>query len=317
MKLLTVVAPVYNEAEGIRTFYTALAAELKRLSAYEWRILLVNDGSTDGTRQKLAELTKEDSHVQVLHFSRNFGHQAALLAGIDHAQGDVVITMDSDLQHPPALIGALVAEYEKGHDIVYTVRQEADELGFLRLAAGALFYRTLNLLSDVPIARNASDFRLVSRRVADLLRDRMRERTMFMRGLISWMGFSHAYVPFKAGNRFAGRSKFSLSKNMRFAVFGLISFSRKPLQAAAFLGGLFALLGFIFALVTVVQYFFGSATLVPGWATVIVLISVLGGVQLMFLGIIGEYIGAIFEEVKARPHYIVADAVGFTPPERV
>lgn len=307
-KGLVVVVPAYNEEEGIEHFHTVLSAELNKLSAYTSSILFVDDGSKDDTFSILKNIAARDRTVSVLKLSRNFGHQAALLAGIDHAEGDVVVTMDADLQHPPAVIPLLLAEYEKGNDVVYTFREEADNLGFFRKFAGALFYRAVNLISDVPIRRNASDFRLMSRRVAELMRERLRERNMFMRGIISWVGFSQSSVRFKADSRFAGSSKYSLSRNIQFAIFGLISFSKKPLRAAAVIGLGCAFFGFAFATVTIVQYFLGFS-LEPGWASIVVLLSVFGGIQLFFLGVIGEYIGAIFDEVKSRPQYLVDESV--------
>ncbi len=304
MKSLTVVVPAYNEAAGIRRFHDALQDALRRIDGYESRVLFVVDGGTDGTFDILSEIAAENPAVSVIQLSRNFGHQTALLAGIDHAAGDIVVMMDADLQHPPSLIPMLIAEYEKGNDIVYTIREEADSVSFFRKLAGSLFYGFVNLISDVPINKNASDFRLISRRVADLMRTRLRERNMFLRGIMSWVGFRQAAVPFKAERRYAGKSKYSLSRLLQFAIFGIVSFSKKPLRAASVIGLVFALFGFGLALLTIVQYF-TDRTLPPGWATVVVLLSIFGGIQLIFFGIIGEYIGAIFDEVKGRPHYIL------------
>lgn len=308
MKTLTVVCPAYNEAEGIRRFYDVLVLELSKLSSYTWSILFVVDGGTDGTFKILKEIASKDGKVRVLKFSRNFGHQMALLAGIDHAKSDVVITMDSDLQHPPSFIPKLLAEYEKGSDIVYTIRVHDESIGILRKWVGNMFYRFINLISDIPINRNASDFRLISGRVAALIRTSIRERNTFLRGIMSWVGFAQSSLNFTAHRRIAGHSKYSLSRLIQFALFGIVSFSKKPLRAASVVGMLFALFGFGVALVATIQYFTDN-TLPSGWATVVVLLSVFGGVQLIFLGIIGEYIGAIFDEVKARPHYIIDEAL--------
>src|SRR3989344_856173 len=309
MKTLTIVCPAMNEAEGIRAFHTALGAELQKVSgSYCATMLFVVDGATDRTFEILREIASENPRVQVLNLSRNFGHQMALLAGIDHADADVVIMMDSDLQHPPALIPRLLQEFEKGNDVVYTYREESSDIGAIRKAAGTLYYWLVNLVSDVPIHKNASDFRLISRRVAKVLQQQIRERNLFLRGVISWIGFRQALVPFKASQRFAGKSNYSLLRLIQFALFGLISFGKKPLRAATVVGLCFALFGFIFLVVTIFQYLMGQIPL-TGYATIIVLVSLFGGVQLLFLGIIGEYIGAIFDEVKARPHYLIEDAV--------
>lgn len=308
MKTLTVICPAYNEAKGIAHFYQVLKGELAKIEGYQASTLFVVDGGTDATFEVLSGIAAKDPSVQVISFSRNFGHQMALLAGIDHAEADAVVMMDSDLQHPPALIHILLKEFEKGNDVVYTVRDDAQAVGLLRRLFGGAYYAFVNWVSDVPIARNASDYRLISRRVADLIKTNVRERSMFLRGVVRWVGFKQAEVPFKTGTRYAGVSGYTLGKLIQFAVFGLISFSRKPLRAAIGVGLLMALLGFVMALVTIVQSL-ADSSFPAGWATVVVLVSIFGGVQLVFLGILGEYIGAIFDEVKGRPHYIVSDAV--------
>jgi len=309
MKRLTIVCPAYNEAEGILAFYEALKAELAKLGKrYSADILFVVDGGSDGTFDILEALGKRDSHVRVIRFSRNFGHQMALLAGLDHASGDIVITMDSDLQHPPEVIQQLLAEYEKGNDIVYTVRTSIEGGSAMRRIVGHIFYRFFQFLSDLPINENAADFRLMSRRAVDIIRNDIRERTLFLRGLVSWMGFRQSSVSFTARRRFAGESHYSLSKLISFAVMGTVSFSKKPLRLATFAGFIFASFGFIYAIITIIQYLIGEA-FPAGWATVTVLLSIFSGTQLIFLGILGEYIGVIFDEAKARPHYIVEDAV--------
>ena len=315
MKSLSIVCPAYNEAEGIRSFYEVLSAELKKLPNYASTILFVVDGGSDNTFEILQDIAHEDPSVRVLKFSRNFGHQMALLAGIDYAQGDIIITMDSDLQHPPSFIPALLEQYEKGNDIVYTLRDDIHTVTATRRLVGNIFYRFINLISDVPINRNASDFRLISRRVADVIRDNIQERNMFLRGVISWVGFKQSSLPFTAHKRVAGRSKYSLSRLLQLATFGIISFSKKPLRAASVVGALIALIGFCIALGTIAQYFIYGA-LPSGFTTLVVLLSIYGGVQLIFLGIIGEYIGAIFDEVKGRPRYIIEEAVNITREKR-
>lgn len=309
MKRLTVVCPAYNEEEGITTFYEALKAELAKISGcYATDILFVVDGGNDGTFGILEALAKRDSNVRVIKFSRNFGHQMALLAGLDHATGDIVITMDSDLQHPPEIIPELLAEYEKGNDIVYTVRTGTEGGSVIRRFAGRMFYRFFQLISDLPMNENVADFRLTSRRVVDVLKNDLRERTLFLRGLVSWVGFRQVPVYFTAKRRFAGESHYSFSKLVGFAILGAVSFSKKPLRLATYVGFAFALFGFFFAILTTVQYFIGNV-FPAGWATVTVLLSIFSGTQLIFLGILGEYIGVIFDEAKARPHYIIEEAI--------
>lgn len=306
-KKLCVVVPVYNEAGGIRHFYDALKTELDAIAGYDCSILFVDDGSEDDSYSILRSIAMEDGVVRLVRLSRNFGHQAALLAGMDAAEGDVVVTMDADMQHPPAVIARLLAEFEQGSDVVYTFREDSDDVGLLRKKAGSLFYSLVNLVSDVHIHRNASDFRLISARVLALIKTKIRERNMFLRGIVSWVGFRQSSVKFKADPRYAGKSKYTIARNIQFAMFGLISFSKKPLRAATFVGMLAAIAGFLFAAYTVLQYYQGHT--VEGWATVVVLLSIFGGIQLFFLGVIGEYIGAIFDEVKGRPQYIVSESV--------
>jgi dolichol-phosphate mannosyltransferase len=309
MKTLTVVSPVYNEAEVIESFYRALRKALGSLAErYEWRILFVVDRSSDATLEILKRIAAVDLSVGILALSSRFGHQMSLLAGIAHADSDAVIMMDSDLQHPPSQIGALLERFEQGYDIVHTIRVDERELGLLKRLSARLFYRLINSLSKVPINESAADFRLISRRVARVFQTEIRERNQFLRGLFSWVGFKSIGVPFRVGTRAAGKSKYSLGRLIRFGMQGIVSFSKRPLQAAIVVGFVFAAFGFLNAVITFLQYFLYAA-LPSGWTTLAILISLFSGVQLIFLGIIGEYLGAIFDEVKARPHYIVEEKV--------
>lgn len=313
MKTLTVVCPVYNEEDVIRAFYTELRRELLKLAGrYASKILFVVDRCSDSTLDILKQIAENDGDVQILALSSRFGHQMSLLAGIDHADSDVLIMMDSDLQHPPELIPEMLARYEAGDDIVYTIRQDSRETGFFKRFASRLFYRAINSMSKVPINESAADFRLISRRVADVFRKQIRERNQFLRGLFSWVGFKSSGLPFRVRARAAGRSKYTMSRLVRFGAHGVVSFSKRPLQASIVLGFLFAAFGFIVAVITFIQYLV-SDQLPSGWTTLTILISMFGGVQLIFLGIIGEYIGAIFDEVKGRPHYIVEESINFGP----
>jgi len=314
MKTLTVICPVYNEEAIIEKFYRELKKVLGSLDKqYIAGILFVVDRGRDGTLDILKGIAGEDRAVQILALSSRFGHQMSLLAGLDHSDADAVIMMDSDLQHPPDLIPRMTALYEQGYDIVYTLRESSAETSWKQRLGSRLFYRLINRISQVPVVENAADFRLISRRVAAIFQTKIRERNQFMRGLFSWVGFRSIGIPFRVGIRPGGRSKYSLRKRMQLAVHGIVSFSKRPLQAAIFLGLLFAALGLVFALVTFVQYFLYDF-LPSGWTTLAILISVFGGIQLIFLGIIGEYIGAIFDEVKARPHYIVEEKWNFDEP---
>jgi glycosyltransferase involved in cell wall biosynthesis len=307
-KTLTIASPVYNEEPVIRDFYAALRKQLDDLPNYESTMLFVVDKCTDNTLDVLKDIAQHDPSVSILGLSSRFGYQMSLLAGIDHARGDAVITMDVDMQNPPSVIPLLLAEYEKGADIVYTVRENTEGLGSIRKAQSKFFYWCINKISDVAITENASDFRLITQRVAEVIRTKIRERNVFLRGIITWIGFTQSKVFFVAPKRAKGRTKFSSGRLVQFALSGLVSFSRKPLRAATIVGILFALFGFVFGIVTIMQYVLGKIAQ-PGYATIIVLLSIFGGFQLIFLGIIGEYIGGIFDEVKARPQYLVQEAV--------
>lgn len=310
-KTLTVISPVYNEEAVIRDFHRELRAVLDGLGdRYDSGILFVADGCTDSTVRILKEISVLDPSVKVLSLSRNFGHQMALLAGMDYSSTDAVIMMDSDLQHPPAIIPQMLDCFEQGYDIVYTIRRDSGETGFFKRLTSKLFYRLINYMSQIPINEGSADFRLISRRVADIFQGRIRERHLFLRGLLSWVGFRSIGISFQAGPRRGGKSKYSLAKMIRLAIQGIISFSKAPLEAAVLLGFIFALVGLVLTVFTFVMYFIDK-TFPSGWATLAISISMFSGVQLIFLGIIGEYVGAIFDEVKGRPHYIVEEKINF------
>jgi dolichol-phosphate mannosyltransferase len=311
MPTLSVISPVYNEAEVIAEFHDRLAKALATLAGrYTPDILYVVDRSTDRTLEILKEIAARDSRVRLLALSARFGHQMSLVAGMDHCDADAIVMLDCDLQHPPELIPALVAEFEKGADIVYTIREDGAGTGLFKRLNSRLFYRFVNTLSHISIQEGAADYRLISRRVAAVFKTQIRERNQFLRGLFSWVGFRRIGISFEVQRRGGGHSKYSLRRLVRFAFEGITSFSRRPLQAAIIVGFLFALSGLVLAAVTIWQYFF-LAKLPPGWATLVILLAVFNGIQLIFLGIIGEYIGSIFDEVKGRPLYIVEEKVNF------
>jgi polyisoprenyl-phosphate glycosyltransferase len=309
-KRLTVIAPVYNEEAVIVEFYERTKAVLCGLPAsYTSRIMFVVDRCTDRTLEILRRIASNDRSVQVLALSSRFGHQMSLLAGIDAAKdADVLIMMDSDLQHPPELIPELLRQHESGHDIVNTIRTDTEGGSVLRRSAGRLFYRLLAYLSAIPVHIDAADFRLISQRVARLLRTEIRERNMFLRGLFSWIGFSQINIAYVAGRRAAGESKYSLSRMLSFAVAGVLAFSTKPLHLGIFVGIVLAAISFLIGLFTLGAYFWDN-TIPSGWTTLVILLVLFSGVQLIFMGIIGAYIGGIYEEVKGRPHYIVDEAI--------
>ncbi len=305
---ISIVAPCYNEAEGLAAFHAALSAALAT-TPYAAEIIYVDDGSTDATPQALAELRARDARVKTLALSRNFGHQAALLAGMDAAQGDAVVTLDSDLQHPPELIPELLRAWERGAEIVYTIRRETADATLFKRLASRLFYWLLSRASATPIIPGAADFRLMSRAAADSF-CALRETHRFNRGLVSWLGFRTAAVEFDAPARFAGESKYSLARMLRFAAHGLVSFSVWPLRATMLLG--FGMAGFAALYIVYALFaFFALRWTVPGWTSTLVTVLLIGGVQLLSLGIVGEYVGKIYEEVKGRPPYVIRERHGF------
>ena len=310
LRKLTVIAPVFNEEEVIARFHARASSVLEGLAGgYDYRLLFVLDRSTDRTLEILRGLAKSDPRVQVLSLSSRFGHQMSLLAGIDHAvDADAVIMMDSDLQHPPESIPEMIAAFEAGNDVVYTVRRDTEGGHLVRKAVGGMFYRFLSYLSQVPINANAADFRLISRRVADLLRNEVRERNMFLRGLFSWMGFNQTAVHFVAARREAGRSKYSLSRMIGLATAGILSFSTKPLRLGIFLGLSVAAMSGVLMVFTLVEWFRDNS-IPSGWTMLAMMMLIFSGAQLFVMGILGAYIGGIYEEVKRRPHYIVDEAI--------
>jgi glycosyltransferase involved in cell wall biosynthesis len=302
---ISVVLPVYNEVGGIERLIAALFEVLDPLP-YAYTIVTVNDGSTDGTTELLRRLhAAYPERIAVLHLSRNFGHQAALTAGMDYADGDAVICMDADMQHPPSLIPAMLERWQQGFDIVHTVRRRTATIGRFKGLTATAFYALINALSSTRIEPNSADFRLLSRRVVEVFRQDVRERDRFLRGLVAWVGFRSCCVEFDPGVRFAGQSKYSLRKMLSFARTGLISFSKMPLKVAVVVGFVVSALSLLYGGYVVFAYLFFNAV-IPGWASTVLVGSFLGGCQLLFLGLIGEYIATIFDEVKGRPLYIVA-----------
>jgi glycosyltransferase involved in cell wall biosynthesis len=304
MKRLDVVAPVFNEEACLERFHAELSAALRGLP-YRWRLILVDDGSTDGTPELCRALAARDPAVQYVRLSRNFGHQAALTAGLDVADADAVVTMDSDLQHPPSAIPAFVEAWERGAELVAGVRGEA-ELPLAKRLLSRAFYRVLNRVSNVPIVPDAPDFRLLDAKVVAAIRS-MREQSRFLRGMYSWIGFRQVAVPYRQAGRAAGRSKYDTRQMGRLALAAMLSFSRAPLRLATWVGLGVSLLSFAYGVYAIVQAVVLRATL-PGWPSLAVLISFLSGIQLLTLGLFGEYLGQVLDESKRRPLYLVAES---------
>ena len=306
---LTVVTPVFNEEDVIGHFHARTREVLNSLEDVDATILFVVDRCTDNTLSVLRGLVAIDPNSKVIVLSSRFGHQMSLLAGIENSlDAEAIVMMDSDLQHPPELIPELLANFRRGFDVVYTVRRDTEDVGFVRKLAGNLFYRMLGKLSQVPINANSADFRLISCRVAKILVTGFQERNMFLRGLFSWIGFQQTGVEYVAEKRFAGQSKYSFSRMLQLAMAGILSFSTKPLQAGIFVGVAFAALAFIFMMGAVISFFI-DRTIPSGWTTLVVLLLLFSGVQLIVIGVMGAYIGGIYEEVKGRPRYIIEEEI--------
>lgn len=311
---ICVVCPCFNEAEVLDRFYARLKGALTALGeVYEHRIIFVDDGSHDGTSQIISRLARQDSTVRGYSLSRNFGHQAALSAGLDMSRGDAVILMDSDLQHPPELIPRFVEVWQAGNDIVLAVRQRTQSVSWFKRWSSEGFYWVFNRLSDTQLVPGVADFGLLSRRAHRELR-RLPERHRFLRGMISWLGFSKAYISYEAAERAAGKSKYSLGKMFALALDGAFSFSAKPLRWAAKLGFVSLLAGLSYLLCLFVGWTAGRT--VVGSATILGASLVLGGVQMVFMGMIGEYLGRVCDEVKRRPHYVISRRMAQRRPNR-
>lgn len=302
-KLLSVVTPCYNESNVVRLFFDELKPVLASLSDFDHEIILVDDGSTDDTLIHLNDLAGSDETVRVISLSRNFGHQIALTAGLDFALGDAVILMDSDLQHPPSSIPELVAKWSEGYDVISAVRSNTQGASWLKDFTSNGFYTVFNLLSPTHLPKGAADFSLLSRRVCDTLKS-MPERHRLLRGMVSWTGFKRALVPYVCAERVAGQSKYSMGKMIGLALDAVFSFSAQPLRLAFRLGILMAVLGFSYLAWNVISGLIND-NLVPGYASLIGVTVTLGGCQLAFIGLIGEYLARVFEEVKGRPTYLV------------
>lgn len=311
---LSVIIPVLNEADNVPLLIARVVAAVEAITP-SYQILIVDDGSRDETAARVHEAAAANTGIELLVLARNFGHQMALSAGLDHARGRAIVSMDGDLQHPPELIARLFALYREGNDVVYTVREPEPHLSAFKRFASSAFYRLFNRLSPVKILEASSDFRLLSRKALDVLQA-MPERHRFLRGMIPWTGLRCAVLRYDAQKRHAGTAKYSALKSLSMALDASVSFSRVPLQMATLLGLLTTMGCFVYFLVSVGFWFTGRGN-VTGWTSLIATTLFIGGVQLVFVGILGEYVGRIYEEVKQRPLYVVQEHVRHEAPAAI
>jgi dolichol-phosphate mannosyltransferase len=305
----SIVVPLYNEAENVAPLLARISAAIEPVRAqFDHEIVLVNDGSTDGTLAAIRAEMHRRTQIVLVNLSRNFGHQLAATAGIEIATGDAVILMDGDLQDPPELIEDFLRKWREGYDVVYAVRRTRKGESRFKLLTARAFYRIIKRLTKIAIPLDTGDFRLMSRRAVEAVR-RLPERHRFLRGMVSWVGFNQAAIEYDRDVRYAGETKYPLSKMLRFAMDGITSFSDVPLRFASYFGFTVSVIAFVYAVVVIVMKTFSLklAFYTPGWASTIVAVLFLGGVQLMSLGILGEYLGRVYDEVKGRPLYIISD----------
>jgi dolichol-phosphate mannosyltransferase len=302
---ISIVIPLFNESGNIAQLHAEISRVISSINKPS-EIIFVDDGSRDGSFDLIKNLSSKDKRIKGLSLSRNFGHQVALLAGLQHASGDIIITMDADLQHPPEIIPLLFREYEKGFDIVNTRRIDGKDTGYFKKATSRYFYRMINKIAEVNIPEGSSDFRLMSRKALDAFLQ-FGERDRFTRGLVSYMGFRQSVVSYECPPRFAGKSKYTLRRMLHFAADGVTSFSSRPLRIASYTGMIVFLVGLAYALYAIIQHIVGKT--IPGWTSLLVTVLLLGGIQLLSLGIIGEYLARIFNESKSRPLYFIKDEI--------
>lgn len=302
-KKISIVVPMYNEQEVANEFYNRTTNVLQSLP-YEYEMIIVNDGSRDKTLDIVLNLLRKDEHIKVINFSRNFGHQAAITAGIENATGDAIITIDADLQDPPEVISDLINEWEKGFDIVYAKRKTRKTDTFFKRFTASMYYKILNKLSDIKIPENVGDFRLISKRVQEVF-IKLPEKDRYIRGMFAWMGFKQSIVEFDRQPRFAGKTKYPFSKMLKLALSGILGFSTKPLRLIFKLGLATTFVSFLLMIYAIVVKILGYTT--HGWSSLMVAITFIGGIQLLSLGIVAEYIAKIYGEAKSRPVYVIMD----------
>ncbi len=312
-KKLSVIVPMYYEEEVAYEFYNRLKNVVKKID-FNYEIIFVNDGSKDNTLMILKGIANEDLNVRIIDFSRNFGHQVAVTAGILNCKGDLAVVIDADLQYPPELIIDMIKEWEKGFDVVYAKRKTRKGESKFKLVTAKYFYKILSNLADIDIPKDTGDFRLIDKKVIESFKE-MPERNRFIRGMISWVGFKQTFVEYNRDERFAGETKYPLKKMIKFATDGIISFSSKPLKVMSSLGILTLVVSFLILLYSIISKLYGNTS--SGWTSIMCVLVFFSGVQLLSLGIIGEYIARIYDESKNRPLYLVNEKVNFKQEEKL
>lgn len=301
---VTLVIPMYYEEKVAEECYKRVKENLVKLENYEYEIIFVNDGSKDRTLEILEKIAEEDINVKVISFSRNFGHQAAVTAGLQYVTGDAIVIMDADLQDPPELIPDMLKLWEQGNEVIYGKRKSRDGESIFKLFTAKMFYKTLNALSDVEIPRDTGDFRLVDRKVVETI-NALPEHNKFLRGLFSWVGYKQKAFEYERKERFAGETKYPLKKMLKLASDGIISFSTKPLKLVGALGMISIIISIVLLAYAFVSYIFNLNNISAGWTSIMVVVTFFSGIQLLSIWIIAEYVGRIYDETKQRPQYIV------------
>ena len=311
MKKISVVIPMYYEEEVVDICYKRVVNNLKKLSdKYNYEIIFINDGSKDATLEILKKISDNDKNVKIISFSRNFGHQAAVTAGIRNVTGDAIIIMDADLQDPPELFEGMIEKWEEGYEVVYGKRKTREGESIFKLLTARMFYNTLNKLSEIEIPKDTGDFRLVDRKVIDVIAS-LPEHNKFLRGLFSWVGFNQYAYEYNRVNRVAGRTKYPFKKMFKLATDGILSFSAKPLKVVGAIGFFSVIVSIAILVYSIVSFVFKLNSLTPGWTSIMCTMTFIGGIILISLGMIGEYIARIYEESLGRPEYIIDELINF------
>lgn len=310
MKKITLIIPMYFEEKIVNECYNRIKSVLNKIEKYENEIIFINDGSRDKTLELLEEIAKKDEKVKIISFSRNFGHQAAVTAGLKEATGDAIIIMDADMQDPPELIPQMIALWEEGNDVIYGKRKKRKGESAFKILSAKMFYKTLNALSDTEIPKDTGDFRLVDKKIVDVI-NQMPEHNKFLRGLFSWIGYKQVPFEYERQERIAGKTKYPLKKMMHLASDGIISFSTKPLKILGVIGFISVMISIIILIYALISFAFKLNNLSAGWTSIMVTITFFAGVQLVSLWVISEYIGRIYDETKQRPQYIIDKKINF------